>query len=504
MTGLRASQHWARVVVPRQRGAADSQEAPGPLAAIVTRRLAASLRLPLLASSLLVTGCTSLPFFGGGSAPPPTGQPGLQSQLPPGPPPDGQAAPDASGGPKVGILLPLSGPNGSLGVGMLRAAKLALAAPGSPALDAHDTAGPAGAGQAARLAVQSGDAIILGPLTSAETASVAPIAQGADIPVLAFTSDVAQARTGTWVMGVTPEQQVRRLVFAAKADGRGRIAALLPSNGFGDALAAGLVRACADAGLSPPTILTHAGTRDSITATMNQLADVSARRAVVDRQVKDTKTATDAAAAVDPLAAAPSGQPQALPPAPATPAAPTGSGPLAIAAPPAATPPAPAAPPLPPPPFDALLLGDTGLQLKEVIAALQTSGVTASQVRIMGPELWGAFAGKLRALSGAWYAAPDPSARIGFARRYQAAYGQGAKPLADIAYDAAALARSLAPGGYGVSALSRADGFAGVDGVFTLQPDGHVHRALAIFQIQPGGGGILVQAAPRGASDTGS
>lgn len=489
----------------RQRGASAANHPSGPGA----RGRSWSWRLPLLASTLLVTGCAGLPLFGNGSPSRPPDQaaiqPDAQPDLPAGAQPV-EAAPVVPNGPKVGILLPLSGPNGSLGAGMLRAAKLAVAAPGSPVLDAHDTAGPAGAGQAARLAVQSGDTMILGPLTSAETAEVAPVAQHANIPVLAFTSDVAQAQTGVWVMGVTPEQQVRRLVFAAKDEGRSRIAALLPANGFGDAMASGLVRACADAGLPPPTILTHAGTADSITATMKQLADVSTRQAVVDQQVKDAKTATDAAAGVNPagVAVPPAAQPAAPVPTAAVLSS-GGTGPLAIAAvppPPASA--APPPPPLPPPPFDALLLADTGLQLQQVISALHASGVAPAQVRIMGPGLWGAFASKLRALAGAWYAAPDPSARIGFAQQYRAAYGQSPKPLTDIPYDAAALARSLAPGGYGANALSRTDGFAGVDGVFTLKPDGHVHRALAIFQVQPGGGSAIVQAAPRSLSDTGS
>ena len=86
--------------------------------------------------------------------------------------------------------------------------------------------------------------------------------------------------------------------------------------------------------------------------------------------------------------------------------------------------------------------------------------------------------------------------RLGFVEQYQAAYHQAPKPLADIPYDAAALARNLAAVGYGADALERPDGFAGVDGVFALMPDGHVHRALAVFQIQPGGGGSIVQPAP--------
>ena len=409
---------------------------------------------------------------------------------------------------KIGILLPLSGPNGGLGSDMLRAAKLALAAPGSPTLDVHDTAAPGGAAQAAQLAAAAGDAIILGPLTSGDTASVAPIAHAAGIPVLTFTSDVTQAQPDVWVMGVTFEQQMRRLVFAAKAEGRSRIAALLPSNAVGNALADGLNHACADAGLPPPTILTHAGTGDSIDATMKQLSDFSARQAA--QQAATQQVAVQQAGppqGVDPSAQGAAAPVPGAPPATPAPgvaattgvattgAATTGAAPIM---------PPPASAPLPPPPFDALLLGDTGLQLQQAIVALRASGIKRSQVRVLGPGLWGAFAGKLGALGGAWYADPDPSARLGFAAQYQAAYHQSPKLLAGISFDAAAVARSLAPSGYQTDALLRPDGFSGVDGVFALQPDGHVRRALAIFQVGPGGGGRIVQAAPQVLDRTGS
>ncbi len=445
----------------------------------------------------MLAGCANLNPFGGGSvvSPPLTAvQPAAPTAaaLPP-------AVPGQATGPGVGVLLPLSGSNGRLGTTMLDAAKLALAGPGAPRIDAHDTAGPGGAAQAARLAVQNGDPIILGPLTSSDTAEVAPVVAAGQVPVLAFTSDVAQARPGVWVMGITPEQQVRRLVFAAKAEGRSRIAALLPSNGLGDALASGLTQACLDAGLAPPTILTHVGTRDSIDATTRQISDYATREAAVEQQAKaaPVRAALSPSSAAAPPAA---GLPLALAPAPAPPAG-GGGGPLAAdaAGPAAVTPPKP----LPPPPFDALLLGDTGTQLQEVIEALKLAGVTNSQVRIMGPGLWGAFAGKLRALAGAWYAAPDPSARRGFVQQYETAYRGAPKSLDDFAYDAGALARSLATGGYSVPALTNPAGFAGVDGIFTLRPDGHVHRSLAIFQIQPGGGGVIVQPAPLSSAETG-
>ncbi|MCQ8239453.1 penicillin-binding protein activator [Rhizosaccharibacter radicis] len=399
---------------------------------------------------------------------------------------------------KVGLLLPLSGGNGGLGDAMLRGAALALDAPGAPPLDKHDTAAPGGAAAAADAAVRNGDTIILGPLTSSDTAAASPVAQAANVPMIAFTSDLAQAREGTWVMGITPEQQVRRLVQAAKADGRTRIAALLPTNPLGQAMAEALNRACADSGLPAPTILTHGGSMEAINGAMRQLSDFTARQA-------SQKAATQAAT-----------QGAAQPGSPGSGAAPGGGG-EAAPTPEQPVPPAPAdaTPPagvkadapqasLPPPPFDALLLADTGVQLQEVISVLKFYGVAAPQVRIMGPGLWAAFASKLKAISGAWYAAPDPASRVGFLREYQVRYHQSPKPLADLAYDAAAVARNLAGQGYDAAALTRPDGFAGVDGVFTLRPDGRVRRGLAVFQIQPAGGSSIVQAAPTSLTDPSS
>src|ERR1019366_9304855 len=127
--------------------------------------------------------------------------------------PHGQAAgttptpgPAAAG--PVAILLPLSGKMAEIGKPMLWGAQLALSIPGAPILDVKDTDGtPEGAARAAQQAIEGGARIILGPLTSAETARVAPIAQRAAVPVLAFTNDQGQAQPGGWTLGITPGQQ---------------------------------------------------------------------------------------------------------------------------------------------------------------------------------------------------------------------------------------------------------------------------------------------------------
>ncbi len=416
---------------------------------------------------------------------------------------------------RVAILLPLSGGNAGLGQAMLRAARVALSVPGSPELDVRDTAGtPEGAAEAARLAVAAGDQLILGPLTSTETAAVAPVAGPANVAVLAFTSDPAQARPGVWVLGITPDQQVGRLVEAARADGRSRFAAVLPEGAFGAALAAALSRDVGADG-NPPDIR-RATTFAATGAALKQVSGYERRRAAAEAQLT-------AAREQDPAATSPVAQePQ--------PDASTAASTPAVA--PEAAPPTPvrvgaaelAAQPVP---IDALLLGGAGSGLRDLATLLPAYDLKPPAVRVLGPALWARDAAHLGGLAGAWYAGPDPALRAGFVRAYLAAgaappfapaagAGPGAAAIpdtpppspppafADLAYDAAALARVLAAQGYGPVALQRPEGFAGTDGVFALQPDGTVRRELAVFEIDPGGGSHRVTLATAGSRPPGS
>ncbi len=161
---------------------------------------------------------------------------------------------------RAAMLLPLSGPQAPLGQAMLNAGYMALfdEAPSGVEITPRDTGGtPAGAAAAARAAIADGARIIIGPLTSAEAAAVAEPARAAGVPVLAFTNDAARAGGGTWVLGVTPQQQVRRVVAAAAQQGAQRFALGAPDNDFGRALAAGLRSATSDLGLPTPMISLH-------------------------------------------------------------------------------------------------------------------------------------------------------------------------------------------------------------------------------------------------------
>ena len=412
------------------------------------RRRTSKLLSPAAVLSALVglSGCAGNPFASAPSAP-------VTGALPP--PSDATPLTPAGTPAAIAALLPLSGGNAALGASMLEAIRLALGA-SAGTLDIEDTAStPGGATKAAAAALAHHDAVILGPLTAPETQAASAVVTPAGIPILSFSSDTTAARPGVWVLGLTLTQQVNRLVAAAQAENRQHFAAFLPENATGNAMGAALSQA-----IPVADIRHHGSDFASINDGLKTLAGYDGRAGDRDRQIKADRLSTDPAvrAQADDLAKQPT----------------------------------------PPPPFDALLLGDTGTQLGEVIQLLGPYDVHASDVRIMGPYLWSKFARKLGGLAGAWYAGPDPVARAGFAASFAGRYHVAPNSLDDIAYDSAALAAALAAhgGDFSVASLTRPDGFAGTDGVFVLDPDGQVRRAYAVFQIDAGGGAHIVSPAP--------
>ncbi|MCS6930673.1 MAG: penicillin-binding protein activator [Acetobacteraceae bacterium] len=158
---------------------------------------------------------------------------------------------------QVALLLPLSGPNAPLGEAALAAAQLALFERGGPGIELvpHDTGGTSlGAAQAARAALAGGARAIVGPLTAPEARAVGPLARQAGAPVFAFTNDPTVAGPSLWPLGISPDQQVRRLVGHAAAGGARRLALVAPEGPFGRALAEALRAATRQAGLPEPLV----------------------------------------------------------------------------------------------------------------------------------------------------------------------------------------------------------------------------------------------------------
>lgn len=120
---------------------------------------------------------------------------------------------------------------------------------------------------------------------------------------------------------------------------------------------------------------------------------------------------------------------------------------------------------------------------------LPEAGLDPAKIRYIGLQRWDipASAMTLPGLQGGWFARPDPGLGALFADRYTAAYGTSPHPIAGLAYDGIAAIGALVAAGHADAltgqALTQGAGFAGVNGVFRLLPDGTNERGLTVSQI---------------------
>jgi ABC-type branched-subunit amino acid transport system substrate-binding protein len=334
---------------------------------------------------------------------------------------------------KVALLLPLTGNPGAQQVSkaMKQAGELALFEFDNPnvQLVPKDTRGnPNGAKQAAEEALREGAELIIGPLFANEVTAVAPVAAQARVPVLAFSSDRNVAGNGVYLMSFVAGGDVPRIISMAANRGKTRFAALFPQNDYG------------------------------------RLVEQAFTRAVQQSQGQIVMTASfppDANGMLDPVkqvaALAKKGQE---------------------------------------PQIDAIFIPAGQDSLPSLAPLLPYFETDTQSVKVLGLSGWDyTGAGKEQALIGGWFAAPDPKGWQDFTRRYVDTYGDVPPRLSSLAYDAVSLAISLSnnPQGQRFSSaeLTRASGFAGVDGLFRLRPDGTSERGLAVLELQRYGNQVI-------------
>jgi branched-chain amino acid transport system substrate-binding protein len=370
--------------------------------------------------------------------------------------------PIGSGTVRVGILLPLSGPNAPLGTAMLNAAQMALFdfADADFELLPHDTAGqPEQASFAATMVIGDGASLMVGPLLSRSTHAIGPISRAAGVPVIAFSSDSTVAGDGVYSLGFLPRNEVDRVTAFAMSQGLRRFAVLAPSDPYGAAVVEAFQAALAQFGGTLVQTAYYHRSGGDIDGVVRTLADYEVRRAALLRERKlledeEDELSVNALKRLEVL--------ETL-------------GDL---------------------PYEALLIADGGDRLQQVAALLPFYDIDPRKVQIMGTgQLDAKGIGAEPALVGAWFAAPPPDARAKFQQRYEQVYGKSPHRLATLAYDATALAAVLARSGnpypFAPESMQQSSGFAGRDGLFRFAPDGTADRGLAVLQVQPRGNVVI-------------
>jgi ABC-type branched-subunit amino acid transport system substrate-binding protein len=365
-----------------------------------------------------------------------------------GPVTTGQISPAVPAAPpgtvKVALLLPLTGsPNAQqVAKALKQAGEMALFDFNNPnvQLSPKDTHGtPDGARAAAREAVAEGAELIIGPLFAAEVSAAAPEAQRASIPMIAFSSDQKVAGNGVFLLSFLPGSDVPRIVSYAASQNKKRFAALLPQNEYGRLVEQTFTRAVQESGGRVVSVQHYPPDANGMMEPVKKLAEIS----------KKGKAAM----------------------------------------------------------VDAIFLPAGSDTLPSLAALLPYYEIDTASVKMLGSSGWDyPGAGKEPALLGGWYPASDPKGWQDFSKRYAETYGDAPPRLASLSYDAVSLAISLSSSQAGrrftQAELTRASGFAGVDGLFRLKPDGTAERGFAVLELQRFGPRVAEPAPPAFASSS--
>ncbi len=142
-------------------------------------------------------------------------------------------------------------------------------------------------------------------------------------------------------------------------------------------------------------------------------------------------------------------------------------------------------------PFTGVLIHAGGISLRTLVSFLAFNDVLQPQVRYLGTSLWEHSRIWTESnLRGGWFAATDPEARRRFVDRYEQFFKEKPVRLASLAYDAIALAATLArnvnhaqTNPYTKEALTDARGFLGSDGLFRFARNGLTERGLAVLEV---------------------
>lgn len=334
---------------------------------------------------------------------------------------------------KVALLLPMGAQgNGQVTAKALKqAGELALFDFDNPNIQlvSKDTFGtPEGARAAAQQAIQEGAELIIGPLFSAEVAAAAPEAQRAGVPMVAFSSDRKVAGNGVYLLSFLAGSDVPRIVSYASNRGKKRFAALIPQTDSGRLVEQSFIAAVNQYGGQVVSVKTYPQEANGMVAPVREIAGLARKGAA--------------------------------------------------------------------PQIDALMIAGGADTLPSLAPLLPYSEMDTKAIKLIGTGGWdNANIGKEEAMQGGWFPAPDPKGWTDFTKRYAETYGDVPPRLASLSYDAVSLAVSLSnnPKGkrYTASQLTRSAGFAGIDGLFRLKPDGTSERGFAILEVQRYGNEVI-------------
>lgn len=209
----------------------------------------------------LLAGCTVIPKGAG-----PITEPTEKA-------PDANVLPTDAGRHRIALLVPMTGPNASVGQSIANAATMAVldTSAANLRITTYDTA--TGAGAAATRAIADGNKLILGPLLSDDVVLVSNVARPAKVPMISYSNDSAVASRDVFVMGQAPGQSIARVLGFAKSRGIKSVAAIIPTGDYGQRATAGLTEAARAHGVAVTAIETYDRGNTSVASAVRRAKD---------------------------------------------------------------------------------------------------------------------------------------------------------------------------------------------------------------------------------------
>ncbi|MFL1780633.1 putative ABC-type amino acid transport periplasmic binding domain protein [Candidatus Hepatincolaceae symbiont of Richtersius coronifer] len=362
---------------------------------------------------------------------------------------------------KVGILLPLTGKQASLGQETLQAIHLAYAETRNPyvLLKIYDTKGdPIIAKDAAKKAINGGARVIIGPILSEETKVVFKVAEANYIPVISLSNDIDNlvGNENAYILANLPIVDIERIIdYAVSVKGARKFAALVPQNKYGEVILATIKESLKARNLELVVYSSYPINEAKLVPYLQRLIpeDELIKYKEIDEKIKNKEEVYDEA------------------------------GKLLNAT------------PLPVLDFDTLIIGDFGRRLSLVSSHLPFLDINYKKLNILGPSSWNdqtVFRDPV--LANAFFPSYVEIGTTQFAAVYRSLYKKTPNAIQASAYDAMKLIASLA---YLDSenqviidvtkqAILSYDGKDGVLGSFFMKEDGTNQRAMSVRSINNG------------------
>lgn len=369
---------------------------------------------------------------------------------------------------RVGMLLPLSGPAARHGQGLRNAAMVALDDINNPNLivQFYDSKGtPEGARTAVKNAISQKANIIVGPLMSTEVQAIAneTIYQG--VPVIAFSTAQEVLQPTVYTMGLLVEEQVDRIMSYVAQKGRSRFALLIPDNSTGNAVAKAAFKSARKNNVAVTVVGYYKPGTSDFSGIIKEMTDYGTRHGAVVRKKAELEARAksgDASAAQE-LKRLKTKE---------------GIGELD---------------------FDAVLIPESGAKLTAAISMFAYYDAAYPDVQFLGTSIWetGKFNNET-AIVKSLFPAISRAHSAYFAGKYNSVFGERPSSLYSFAYDAVALTNQLAkqPPENINQAITKPEGYIGINGAFRFFEDGSNQHSLDILEIRPSGN-VVVDAAPK-------